>query len=33
MPHDDDFRSEPVRGLPALLPKGERILWQGAPSW
>ncbi|MEL7174228.1 MAG: photosynthetic complex putative assembly protein PuhB [Pseudomonadota bacterium] len=33
MPHDDDFRSEPIRGLPALLPKGERILWQGAPSW
>ncbi|MEM7497131.1 MAG: photosynthetic complex putative assembly protein PuhB [Pseudomonadota bacterium] len=33
MPHDDDFRPEPIRGLPALLPKGERILWQGSPSW
>ena len=25
--------SEPVRGLPALLPAGERVLWQGAPEW
>lgn len=25
--------SEPVRGLPALLPPGERVLWQGAPAW
>ena len=25
--------SEPVRGLPALLPPGERVLWQGAPDW
>ena len=24
---------EPVPGLPAELPQGERILWQGAPSW
>ena len=24
---------EPVRGLPAELPKGERMLWQGAPDW
>lgn len=24
---------EPVRGLPGLLPPGERILWQGAPDW
>lgn len=24
---------EPVRGLPERLPDGERILWQGAPSW
>ena len=23
---------EPVRGLPGRLPKGERILWQGAPA-
>jgi len=25
--------SEPVRGLPAALPAGEYILWQGAPDW
>lgn len=24
---------EPVRGLPELLPPGERMLWQGAPRW
>lgn len=24
---------EPIRGLPAELPAGERILWQGAPRW
>jgi hypothetical protein len=24
---------EPVRGLPAPLPAGEAILWQGAPDW
>ena len=24
---------EPVRGLPGLLPRGERVLWQGAPDW
>ena len=29
----DDFDFEPVRGLPALLPEGERLLWQGAPDW
>ena len=28
---EHDF--EPVRGLPGDLPKGERILWQGSPSW
>lgn len=27
--HDD----EPVRGLPAPLPPGEAMLWQGAPEW
>jgi hypothetical protein len=27
----DDFAFEPVPGLPAALPKGERILWQGRP--
>ena len=31
--HHDDFDFEPVRGLPQLLPKGERMLWQGAPRW
>jgi hypothetical protein len=29
----DDFAFEPVRGLPAALPAGEQLLWQGAPSW
>lgn len=29
----DDFEFEPVRGLPAMLPAGEHILWQGAPDW
>lgn len=24
---------EPVRGLPERLPPGERMLWQGSPSW
>lgn len=28
---EHDF--EPVHGLPAPLPQGERILWQGAPHW
>jgi hypothetical protein len=28
---EHDF--EPIRGLPGVLPEGERILWQGAPSW
>ena len=31
--HHDDFEGhEPVPGLPALLPAGERLLWQGKPS-
>ena len=29
----DDFDFEPQRGLPALLPAGENLLWQGAPNW
>jgi hypothetical protein len=29
----DDFEFEPVRGLPARLPDGERLLWQGSPAW
>ncbi len=28
-----DFDFEPIPGLPAYLPKGERLLWQGAPDW
>jgi hypothetical protein len=28
----DDFEQEPIRGLPEMLPAGETILWQGAPS-
>lgn len=28
-----EFEHEPIRGLPAHLPAGERILWQGTPSW
>lgn len=28
-----EYDSEPVPGLPAHLPAGEVILWQGAPSW
>ena len=28
----DDFDQEPIRGLPQMLPPGERILWQGAPA-
>ncbi|MCA3555776.1 photosynthetic complex putative assembly protein PuhB [Aestuariivirga sp.] len=31
--HHDDFDFEPVRGLPQMLPQGERLLWQGAPRW
>ena len=28
-----EYDYEPVRGLPAFLPEGEHILWQGAPDW
>lgn len=28
-----DFDFEPIPGLPAPLPAGERLLWQGAPRW
>lgn len=28
----DDFAFEPIRGLPAHLPKGEVLLWQGEPD-
>ncbi len=29
----DDFETEPVPGLPKELPRGEKMLWQGAPDW
>jgi len=29
----DDFAFEPVPGLPAPLPAGESLLWQGSPHW
>ncbi len=29
----DDFEFEPIPGLPAELPPGETLLWQGSPSW
>jgi len=28
-----DFEWEPIPGLPAELPKGEKIVWQGTPNW
>ncbi|MEL6750572.1 MAG: photosynthetic complex putative assembly protein PuhB [Pseudomonadota bacterium] len=31
--HNDFEGGEPVPGLPARLPAGEDMLWQGAPSW
>lgn len=30
--HHDDFKFEPVHGLPEALPQDEHILWQGAPN-
>ena len=32
LPHDD-YAGEPIPGLPAELPEGERLLWQGSPGW
>jgi hypothetical protein len=29
----DDFEFEPRRGIPAPLPEGEHLLWQGVPRW
>ena len=29
----DDFDFEPIKGLPAMPPDGEQILWQGSPRW
>lgn len=31
--HDDFQGPEPIRGLPEIPPEGERIIWQGQPSW
>lgn len=28
-----EYESEPIPGLPEALPRGEAILWQGAPDW
>ena len=29
----DEFDFEPIPGLPSLLPAGEKLLWQGSPTW
>ena len=29
----DDFAFEPLPGIPAALPQGEKLLWQGSPVW
>ena len=29
----NEHENEPIPGLPARLPEGETILWQGAPCW
>jgi hypothetical protein len=28
-----EYATEPVKGLPEMLPAGERMLWQGQPCW
>lgn len=33
MSDHDDFAFEPVPGIPAKLPEGEILLWQGSPEW
>jgi hypothetical protein len=33
MSDHDDFAFEPVPGIPADLPEGEVLLWQGSPEW
>lgn len=33
MSHHNEFEWEPIPGIPAPLPKGEHILWQGSPQW
>ena len=32
MHDEDDFKFEPIPGLPEALPEGEYILWQGRPN-
>lgn len=29
----DDFKFEPIKGLPEELPDDEHIVWQGSPDW
>ena len=29
----NEYEIEPIPGLPEIPPEGERILWQGAPTW
>lgn len=29
----NEHDGEPLRGLPAHLPRGEQLVWQGTPSW
>ena len=31
--HDHEHEFEATHGLPEPLPRGERLLWQGAPDW
>lgn len=33
MSNVNEYDSEPMPGLPGILPAGERILWQGRPDW
>lgn len=33
MDDHDDYAFEPIPGLPAELPQGETLLWQGSPEW
>lgn len=30
---NSEYDFEPVKGLPAELPRGEHVLWQGSPDW
>ena len=32
-PLAEEHEFEAARGLPELLPAGERVLWQGSPDW